>query len=151
MLTEQTSLFPPDPTNQVVRAGRVIEPFKSQLLKWVGNKQKQAGGSSLIFHPPLALTMSHSLAVAGFWACWHRPEPWQATLLAPWWKYGRCFVLSIDGTKFSGQQLCNLPIPENLFKREAFIHLGRSMLKRFQMDGRSLEAHEVTDRLLLTY
>jgi hypothetical protein len=25
------------------------------------------------------------------------------------------------------------------------------MLKRFQMDGRTLEAHEVSDRLLLTY
>jgi hypothetical protein len=29
--------------------------------------------------------------------------------------------------------------------------VGRSMLKRFQMDGRTLEAHEVSDRLLLTY
>ena len=27
----------------------------------------------------------------------------------------------------------------------------RSMLKRVQMDGRTMEAHEVSDRLLLTY
>jgi hypothetical protein len=25
------------------------------------------------------------------------------------------------------------------------------MLKRFQMDGRTMEAHEVSDRLLMTY
>jgi DNA adenine methylase len=60
-------------------------------------------------------------------------------------------ALSIDGTKFSGKKLCNLPIPEGLFEREEFVLVGRSMLKRFQMDGLSLEAHEVQDRLLLTY
>lgn len=60
-------------------------------------------------------------------------------------------VLSIDGTKYSGRKLCDVPVPESLFEREVFLSLGRSMLKRFQMDGRSLEEHEVTDRLLLTY
>lgn len=60
-------------------------------------------------------------------------------------------ALSIDGTKYSGRKLCSLPIPEGLFKREEFVSVGRSMLKRFQMDGLSLEAHEVSDRLLLTY
>lgn len=60
-------------------------------------------------------------------------------------------ALSIDGTKYSGKKLCNIPIPENLFEQEVFVNVGRSMLKRFQMDGQSLEAHEVTDRLLLTY
>ena len=64
---------------------------------------------------------------------------------------GVYIALSIDGTKFSGQKLCNLPIPDDLFAREVFVRVGRSMLKRFQMDGQSLEAHEVTDRLLLTY
>jgi DNA adenine methylase len=64
---------------------------------------------------------------------------------------GVAVALSIDGTKFSGKKLCNVPVPDNLFEREVFLKLGRSMLKRFQMDGRSLEAHEVTDRLLLTY
>jgi DNA adenine methylase len=60
-------------------------------------------------------------------------------------------ALSIDGTKYSGRKLCNVPVPENLFEHEVFLTLGRSMLKRFQMNGRSLEEHEVTDRLLLTY
>lgn len=60
-------------------------------------------------------------------------------------------ALSIDGTKFSGRKLCDLPIPQGLFEREEFVQVGRSMLKRFQMDGRTLEGHEVSDRLLLTY
>lgn len=60
-------------------------------------------------------------------------------------------ALSIDGTKFSGRKICNIPLPDGLFEREEFIGVGRSMLKRFQMDGRSLEEHIVTDRLLLTY
>jgi DNA adenine methylase len=64
---------------------------------------------------------------------------------------GARVVLSIDGTKFSGKRLCDVPLPAGLFEREEFVKVGRSMLKRFQMDGRSLEAHEVSDRLLLTY
>ena len=60
-------------------------------------------------------------------------------------------VLSIDGTKRSGQHNVKLPIPEGLFEREISIHCGRSMLKRFQMNGKNLEDHVVTDRLLLTY
>lgn len=60
-------------------------------------------------------------------------------------------ALSIDGTKFSGEKLCDVPVPNRLFEREEFVIVGRSMLKRFQMDGKTLESHEVTDRLLLTY
>jgi DNA adenine methylase len=60
-------------------------------------------------------------------------------------------ALSIDGSKRSGNLLCNIPIPEGLFEREAFIDCGRSMLKRFQMDGQTLEKEVVADRLLLTY
>ncbi len=60
-------------------------------------------------------------------------------------------ALSIDGTKRSGELLCELPIPEGLFEREVFVNCGRSMLKRFQMNGRSLEHEVVADRLLLTY
>lgn len=60
-------------------------------------------------------------------------------------------ALSIDGTKYSGRKLCDVAIPEGLFEREEFIHVGRSMLKRFQMDGLTLEDHVVRDRLLLTY
>lgn len=60
-------------------------------------------------------------------------------------------ALSIDGTKFSGKKNCDVGIPEGIFEREVFVNVGRSMLKRFQMDGKSLEGHLVTDRLLLTY
>ena len=60
-------------------------------------------------------------------------------------------ALSIDGTKKSGSRICDLPIPRHLFKREVFIDCGRSMLRRFQMAGESLEHEHVSDRLLLTY
>jgi DNA adenine methylase len=60
-------------------------------------------------------------------------------------------VVSIDGTKRSGRHVCELPIPDGLFARELFIDIGRSMLKRFQMDGRTLEHEIVSDRLLLTF
>ena len=60
-------------------------------------------------------------------------------------------TLSIDGSKQSGKQSLVLPIPDNLFAREAFVNCGRSMLRRFQMEGQTLEAEEVADRLLLTY
>jgi DNA adenine methylase len=60
-------------------------------------------------------------------------------------------ALSIDGTKRSGEMICNLPIPAGLFEREAYVNCGRSMLKRLQMNGRTLEREVVADRLLLTY
>jgi DNA adenine methylase len=60
-------------------------------------------------------------------------------------------AVSIDGTKRSGELICDLPIPPDLFEREVFISIGRSMLKRFQMDGQTLEGEVVADRLLLTY
>lgn len=60
-------------------------------------------------------------------------------------------AISIDGTKRSGDFICALPIPEGLFEREVFIDCGRSRLKCFQMDGRTMEGEGVTDRLVLTY
>jgi DNA adenine methylase len=60
-------------------------------------------------------------------------------------------ALSIDGTKKSGQTICRIPIPDGLFEREVLIPCGRSMLKRFQMHGQTLEHEQVFDRLLLTY
>lgn len=60
-------------------------------------------------------------------------------------------ALSIDGSKKSGNYLCDLPIPENLFEEEISISIGRSMLRRFQMEGQTLENEEVSDRLLLNY
>lgn len=66
-------------------------------------------------------------------------------------KRGVYVALSIDGTKYSGRKLCDVAIPDGLFERGEFVNVGRSMLKRFQMDGQSLEDHEVHDRLLLTF
>lgn len=60
-------------------------------------------------------------------------------------------ALSIDGSKKSGNQICDLPIPANLFMREISLNTGRSMLRRFQMQGQTLESEHVTDRLLLTH
>lgn len=60
-------------------------------------------------------------------------------------------VLSIDGTKRSGGVVCNIKLPRGLFEREILVHCGRSMLRRFQMNGKTLEKEIVQDRLLLTY
>ena len=60
-------------------------------------------------------------------------------------------ALSIDGSKHSGDFVCDLPIPRGLFEREVSVNVGRSMLRRFQMKGASLEEELVADRLLLTY
>lgn len=66
-------------------------------------------------------------------------------------KHRGVFVaLSIDGKKRSGATVCELPIPDGLFEREVYIHVGRSMLRRFQMGGKTLEGEVVQDRLLLT-
>jgi DNA adenine methylase len=60
-------------------------------------------------------------------------------------------AMSIDGTKRSGNMTCDLPLPDGLFEREILIDIGHSMLKRFQMNGKTLEEEKVSDRLLLTY
>ncbi len=60
-------------------------------------------------------------------------------------------ALSIDGTKKSGSVECELDVPGGLFEREAFVNCGRSMLRRFQRRGETLEDEVVHDRLLLTY
>jgi DNA adenine methylase len=66
-------------------------------------------------------------------------------------KRGVYVALSIDGTKRSGDMICDVSIPTGSFEREVMIHCGRSMLKRFQMNGKTLEKEVVHDRLLLTY
>jgi DNA adenine methylase len=64
---------------------------------------------------------------------------------------GAFVAVSIDGTKKSGNQLCDIPIPTRLFAREEMVTVGRSMLRRFQMGGETLESEVVRDRLLLTH
>jgi DNA adenine methylase len=64
---------------------------------------------------------------------------------------GVSVALSIDGTKRSGNMLCDIPIPDGLFEHEVAVNCGRSMLRRFQLGGETLEGEVVKDRLLLTY
>lgn len=64
---------------------------------------------------------------------------------------GVSVVLSIDGSKRSGGRVCPVPIPSGLFETEVSVNCGRSMLRRFQMGGQTLENEVVADRLLLTY
>ena len=60
-------------------------------------------------------------------------------------------ALSIDGHKKSGNLLCDLPIENGLFENELYVNCGRSMLRRFQLEGQTLENENVSDRLLLSY
>ena len=60
-------------------------------------------------------------------------------------------ALSIDGTKRSGRKVIELGLPDGLFEGRSMVRVGRSMLRRFQMEGQSLEDEVVHDRLLLTW
>ena len=60
-------------------------------------------------------------------------------------------ALSIDGSKQSGRKICEIKMPRNLFETEVEVNCGRSMLRRFQLPGQTLEREIVADRLLLTY
>lgn len=64
---------------------------------------------------------------------------------------GVFIALSIDGSKKSGEQDCPIEWPRKLFAREEAVNVGRSMLRRFQMAGETLESEVVSDRLLLTH
>lgn len=66
-------------------------------------------------------------------------------------KRGVFVALSIDGSKKSGEQECPIEWPEGLFARQEAVNVGRSMLRRFQMAGETLETEIVSDRLLLTH
>lgn len=64
---------------------------------------------------------------------------------------GASIALSIDGTKKSGLKEVLHNFPEGLFVSEVGVTIGRSMLRRFQLGGETLESEVVRDRLLLTY
>jgi DNA adenine methylase len=106
----------------------------------------RAGAGDLVYcDPPYRHTQSILYGAQGFslprlFACIARSKA-----------RGARVALSIDGSKKSGGRVCRLPIPRGLFEREALVNCGRSMLRRFQMNGRSLEQEEVADRLLLTW
>mgnify|MGYP005823394693 CR=1 FL=1 len=60
-------------------------------------------------------------------------------------------ALSIDGKKKSGKKTVSIEPPDGLFETEGLVNCGRSMLRRFQMGGQTLESEVVADRLLLTW
>ncbi len=60
-------------------------------------------------------------------------------------------ALSIDGSKRSGAHQIALEIRPGLFETVAAVDVGRSMLRRFQLAGQTLESEVVADRLLLTW
>lgn len=60
-------------------------------------------------------------------------------------------ALSIDGSKRSRSHQIDLDIPSGLFDTTAEVVVGRSMLRRFQLAGQTLEREVVHDRLLLTW
>lgn len=64
---------------------------------------------------------------------------------------GAFVALSLDGSKKSGATDCDYDFPPSLFAHQVPVNCGRSMLKRFQMEGKTLEGEIVTDRLLLTH
>lgn len=64
---------------------------------------------------------------------------------------GARVALSIDGTKKSGLKEVLHDFPGGLFVSEVGVTVGRSMLRRFQLGGETLETEVVRDRLLLTY
>lgn len=66
-------------------------------------------------------------------------------------KRGVFVALSLNGSKNTHGEDFQYNIPSNLFERNVPVNCGRSMLKRFQMSGQSLETEIVTDRLLLTH
>lgn len=64
---------------------------------------------------------------------------------------GAFVALSIDGKKRSGRKEIDVGIPDGLFETERQVNCGRSMLRRLQMEGHTLESEVVADRLLLTW
>lgn len=60
-------------------------------------------------------------------------------------------ALSIDGSKRSRNRPIDLDLPAGLFARHLEVLVGRSMLRRFQLPGQTLEHEVVHDRLLLTW
>lgn len=66
-------------------------------------------------------------------------------------KRGVFIALSLNGSKNDGGYVFDYDIPKNLFEKNIPVNCGRSMLKRFQMIGQTLENEVVTDRLFTTH
>ena len=106
---------------------------------------RAVAGDIIYCDPPY----SHSQSILYGAQAFHLPDLF--TAIAEARSRGVRVALSIDGTKKSGGTYCDIPLPDGLFDREIMLTVGRSMLRRFQMGGQSLETEVVRDRLLLTY
>jgi DNA adenine methylase len=136
-----------------------IASFSSRVIEW-RNRLKKVDFANCDYKESFALAefgdliycdppYSHSQSILYGAQDFHLEELLSTIDLAK--SKGVKVALSIDGHKKSGNYLCNLPIPEGLFEREIFVNCGRSMLRRFQLEGQTLEDENVSDRLLLTY
>ena len=115
------------------------------LLDYRDAMDRAAPGDVIYCDPPYSFSQSILYGAQSF----QLPDLFEAIAKAK--ARGVWVALSIDGTKKSGGTYCDLPLPEGLFEREIMLNVGRSMLRRFQMGGQTMEAEEVKDRLLLTY
>ena len=140
-----------DPISPASFAGRVDEWHERTagtnfLLQGYEASMEAASRGDLIYcDPPYTFTQSILYGAQSF----NLEDLFRAIQQCK--KRGVYVALSIDGTKRSGSTVCSIPLPRGLFEREVMIHCGRSMLKRFQMNGKTLESEVVHDRLLLTY
>lgn len=64
---------------------------------------------------------------------------------------GAFVALSLNKTKTTGGRAVTYQVPSGLFAREVNVNCGKSMLKRFQMEGEKMDAQIVTDSLYLTH
>lgn len=64
---------------------------------------------------------------------------------------GARVAVSLDGFRRSGEKPIRQTIPDGLFARELLIDGGGCMLRRFQVQGGTMELEQVSERLLLTW
>lgn len=180
-----------------VIASRTAKPLRTQLLKWIGNKQRFAerivsdfpedfgtyiepfpGSGAVVatlgqdrsigadtFHPLMDIwqTLSYSPDSVKDWHTerWHflmgrdKKEAYEIIKAHYNAKPNGADLLFLCRSCYGGvvrfREECDIPLCEGLFERQVFLDCGQSMLKRFQMNGLSLEDEVVHDRLLLTY
>ena len=135
------------------------EKFASRLSEWhriVKSTQihhqsfektmELAGEGDLVYcDPPYLFSQSILYGSQGF----NVKKLWESIKKCK--ERGAKVMLSIDGSKKSGNVKLKINMPDNLFERELFVDCGRSMLRRFQKKGETLIDEDVHDRLLLTW
>jgi DNA adenine methylase len=107
---------------------------------------QQATAGDLVYCDP---PYSYSQAILYGSQTYRIDELWQSIDRCR--RVGAKVILSLDGKKKSGKFTAQFDIPDDLFQRQIMINCGRSMLRRFQRAGETLEDEVVHDRLLLTW